>query len=45
MSLSCHLFFLEIRILEDNKIFEGEIADIQMSTMRRGTIKINDYGK
>lgn len=29
--------------MEDNKIFEGEIADIQMSTMRRGTIKMNNY--
>uniref|UniRef100_A0A3B3VK43 Dipeptidyl-peptidase 4 n=1 Tax=Poecilia latipinna TaxID=48699 RepID=A0A3B3VK43_9TELE len=35
--------FLEIRVLEDNKVFSDAIADIQMPTMRRGTLKIGKY--
>ncbi|KAM4711169.1 dipeptidyl peptidase 4-like [Anableps anableps] len=33
----------QLKVLEDNKIFEDEIADIQMPTMRRGTIKLDKY--
>ncbi|KAG7235354.1 hypothetical protein INR49_002751 [Caranx melampygus] len=33
----------ELRILEDNKAFRNVISDIQMPTMRRGTIKLGRY--
>ncbi|XP_016533677.1 dipeptidyl peptidase 4-like isoform X2 [Poecilia formosa] len=35
--------FKKIRVLEDNKVFSDAIADIQMPTMRRGTLKIGRY--
>ncbi|MEQ2243526.1 hypothetical protein ILYODFUR_007827 [Ilyodon furcidens] len=33
----------QIKHLEDNKVFEGEISQIQIPTMRRGTIKLHSY--
>uniref|UniRef100_A0A3B5MZD2 Uncharacterized protein n=1 Tax=Xiphophorus couchianus TaxID=32473 RepID=A0A3B5MZD2_9TELE len=48
---SCHgqktyiylFLFLEIKVLEDNKVFSDAIADIQMPTKRQGTLKIGKY--
>lgn len=37
--------FLEIKVLEDNKVFSDAIADIQMPTKRQGTLKIGKYSK
>ncbi|XP_008423254.1 dipeptidyl peptidase 4-like [Poecilia reticulata] len=35
--------FKKIRVLEDNKVFSDAIADIQMPTMRRETLKMGKY--
>ncbi|XP_054915193.1 dipeptidyl peptidase 4 isoform X1 [Poeciliopsis prolifica] len=35
--------FKKIKVLEDNKVFSDAIANIQMPTMRRGTLKIGKY--
>uniref|UniRef100_A0AAQ6A7M2 Dipeptidyl-peptidase 4 n=1 Tax=Amphiprion ocellaris TaxID=80972 RepID=A0AAQ6A7M2_AMPOC len=42
--LSSRIFtFVEINVLEDNGEFKGNTADIQMPTMRRGTVKVAGY--
>uniref|UniRef100_A0A8D0AI84 Dipeptidyl-peptidase 4 n=1 Tax=Sander lucioperca TaxID=283035 RepID=A0A8D0AI84_SANLU len=40
---SLFLYFVELNVLEDNKEFSSLIADIQMPTMRRSSIKLEGY--
>lgn len=45
MSFLYFYIFVEMNVLENNDAFSSLISDIQMPTMRRGTIKVAGYGK
>uniref|UniRef100_A0A8C1ED11 Dipeptidyl-peptidase 4 n=1 Tax=Cyprinus carpio carpio TaxID=630221 RepID=A0A8C1ED11_CYPCA len=38
-------FFLEVRVLEDNKDLENTLQDIAMPSVMHGTLKIGEFGK
>lgn len=38
-------FFVELRVLEDNKDLENILSEFQMPTMKYGTLKIAGFGE